>query len=85
MICQSFRFNSTVSPLIFADQFLKISTQLSSPYVYGLGEHRQALLINVTDSWQRFTFWAHDFPPIESINLYGKYFLFFEEYVFQSM
>jgi hypothetical protein len=73
MICQSFRFNSTVSPLIFADQFIKMSTQLSSPYVYGLGEHRQALLINVTDSWQRFTFWAHDFPPIESINLYGKY------------
>ncbi len=65
------RFDSSVSPLIFADQFIKISTQLSSPLLYGLGEHQQPLLINVTDEWKRLTFYSRDFPPMEYINLYG--------------
>lgn len=43
--------------------------------MYGLGEHRKPLLINVTDSWQQFTFWTRDFPPVEDTNLYGEYFL----------
>ena len=65
-------FDSTVSPLIFADQFIKISTRLSSPFVYGLGEHRQTLLINVTDTWKKLTFWSRDFPPVQNTNLYGN-------------
>ena len=69
----SFRFDTTVSPLIFADQFIKISTRLSSPFLYGLGEHRQPLLINVTESWKRLTFYTRDFPPMEDTNLYGEY------------
>ncbi|CAF4343495.1 unnamed protein product [Rotaria socialis] len=64
-------FDSSVSPLIFADQFIKISTRLSSPLLYGLGEHRQSLLINITENWQRLTFYTRDFPPLENINLYG--------------
>jgi hypothetical protein len=68
-----FRFNSSISPLIFADQFIKISTQLSSPFLYGLGEHRQPLLINVANSWQRLSFYTRDFPPLQNINLYGEY------------
>lgn len=71
------RFNSNISPLIFADQFIKISTRLASPLLYGLGEHQQPLLINVTDSWQRLTFYSRDFPPVNNINLYGEYFSFF--------
>ncbi|CAF4568753.1 unnamed protein product [Rotaria sp. Silwood1] len=64
-------FDSSVSPLMFADQFIKISTRLSSPFLYGLGEHRQSLLINVTDSWKRLTFYSRNFPPLENFNLYG--------------
>jgi hypothetical protein len=73
MIFSFFRFNSSISPLIFADQFIRISTQLSSPFLYGLGEHRQPLLINITENWTRLTFYTRDFPPIEKTNLYGEY------------
>ncbi len=66
-----FRFDSSVSPLIFADQFIKISTRLSSPLLYGLGEHRQPLLINVTDEWKKLTFWTRDINPTLNNNLYG--------------
>ncbi|CAF1263699.1 unnamed protein product [Adineta ricciae] len=64
-------FDSSVSPLIFADQFIKFSTKLSSPLVYGLGEHRQGLVMNITNQWKKLTFWSRDFPPVQNINLYG--------------
>ncbi|CAF4352151.1 unnamed protein product, partial [Adineta steineri] len=64
-------FDSSIAPLIFADQYMKLSTRLSSPLVYGLGEHRQPLLINVSAEWKRLTFYSRDFPPVENINLYG--------------
>ncbi|CAF1050538.1 unnamed protein product [Adineta steineri] len=64
-------FDSSVAPLIFADQFIKFSTRLSTPLLYGLGEHQQPLLINVTNEWKRLTFYSRDFPPMENINLYG--------------
>ncbi|CAF3693223.1 unnamed protein product, partial [Rotaria sordida] len=64
-------FDSSVSPLIFADQFIKFSTRLSSPLLYGFGEHQQPLLINVTQEWKRLTFYTRDFPPMQHINLYG--------------
>ncbi len=72
----NFRLDTSVSPLIFADQFIKFSTRLTSPLLYGFGEHQQPLLINITDSWQRFTFYTRDFPPIQHTNLYGSYSLF---------
>ena len=67
-----YRFDSSVAPLIFADQFIKLSTRLSSPLLYGLGEHQQPLLINVTNEWKRLTFYTRDFPPVQHVNLYGK-------------
>ena len=69
---RSVRFDSSVAPLIFADQFIKFSTRLSSPLVYGLGEHREPFLIDVTKKWKRLTFYTRDFPPIVDINLYGE-------------
>jgi hypothetical protein len=67
-----YRFDSSVSPFIFADQFIKLSTRLSSPLVYGLGEHRQSFVMNVTNEWKKLTFWSRDFPPVPDINLYGS-------------
>lgn len=59
--------------MIFADQFIRLSTRLSSPLLYGLGEHRQGLVMNITEQWKKLTFWTRDFPPVENINLYGKF------------
>ena len=66
-----FRFDSSVAPLIFADQFIKFSTRLSSPFLYGLGEHKQSLLLNVTNEWKRLSFWTRDVGPSPDTNLYG--------------
>jgi len=65
-------FDTTVAPLIFADQFLQVSSRLSSVYLYGLGEHKTPLLHNVT-SWQRMALWAKDSPPVKDSNLYGSH------------
>ncbi|CAF1071854.1 unnamed protein product [Rotaria sordida] len=64
-------FDSSTSPLIYADQFIKFSSYLSSPFLYGLGEHRQPLLINVTNEWRKLTFWTRDEYPVQNVNLYG--------------
>ncbi|NWX89039.1 LYAG glucosidase, partial [Nothoprocta pentlandii] len=63
--------NTTVAPLIFANQFLQISTALPSPFLYGLGEHRTSLLHSL--DWVTLTLWARDVPPMESFNLYGAH------------
>ncbi|CAN0283402.1 unnamed protein product [Lampetra planeri] len=63
--------NTTVAPLVFADQFLSLSTRLPSTQIYGLGEHRAGLRQNV--NWNRLSFWARDNPPTESTNLYGAH------------
>uniref|UniRef100_A0A8C9UDN8 P-type domain-containing protein n=1 Tax=Serinus canaria TaxID=9135 RepID=A0A8C9UDN8_SERCA len=63
--------NTTVAPLIFADQFLQISTLLPSKFLYGLGEHRGSLLHSLY--WNTLTLWARDVSPTESFNLYGAH------------
>uniref|UniRef100_A0A8B9QGR7 P-type domain-containing protein n=1 Tax=Apteryx owenii TaxID=8824 RepID=A0A8B9QGR7_APTOW len=63
--------NTTVAPLIFADQFLQVSTALPSPFLYGLGEHRSSLLHSL--DWSTLTLWARDVAPTESFNLYGAH------------
>ncbi|XP_063961375.1 lysosomal alpha-glucosidase-like isoform X2 [Lytechinus pictus] len=63
-------FNTTIGPgFIYCDQFIQISSSLSSSFVYGLGEHRSSLALP-TD-WQSFAFWARDQPPSPDVNLYG--------------
>lgn len=47
--------------MIFADQFLQLSSKLPSKYIYGIGEHRSGFLLST--QWQRFTFFNHDSPP----------------------
>ncbi|KGL86579.1 Lysosomal alpha-glucosidase, partial [Charadrius vociferus] len=71
--------NTTVAPLIFADQFLQIATSLPSRFLYGLGEHRGTLLHSL--DWNTLTLWARDVSPTETFNLYGAhpFYLLMEE------
>jgi len=59
------RFDSTVAPLVYADQFLQISSRLSSEFLYGLGEHKAKLLHNAS-IWQQYALWAKDEHPTVS-------------------
>ncbi|KAJ4944595.1 hypothetical protein JOQ06_013138 [Pogonophryne albipinna] len=63
--------NTTVAPLLFADQFLQLSSSLQSQFIYGLGEHRSSFLHDV--HWNTLTMWARDVPPMEQTNLYGAH------------
>ncbi|XP_078690863.1 lysosomal alpha-glucosidase-like isoform X4 [Branchiostoma floridae x Branchiostoma belcheri] len=67
--------NTTVAPLIYADQFLEMSTSLPSGNVYGLGEHRGPLRHKT--GWIRIPFWARDKQAAEAkedvTNLYGSH------------
>nr|CAB3247932.1 lysosomal alpha-glucosidase-like [Phallusia mammillata] len=64
-------FNSSAGPLIYADQFLQLSTFLPSKNIYGLGErHEQAL---VSTNWKRIVFWNRDQGPDSNANLYGSH------------
>ncbi|XP_053562416.1 lysosomal alpha-glucosidase [Bombina bombina] len=63
--------NTTLAPLLFADQFLQISTSLPSQYLYGLGEHLTS--INLDLKWNRLTFWNRDQLPSRDTNLYGSH------------
>ena len=57
-----FRFDTTGTKLTFADQFIEITTSLPTNYIYGLGEHRNRLLHDVTKGFTMST-WARDIPP----------------------
>uniref|UniRef100_A0A8C7J8X1 MICAL-like protein 2 n=1 Tax=Oncorhynchus kisutch TaxID=8019 RepID=A0A8C7J8X1_ONCKI len=61
--------NTTVAPLFYCDQFLQLSSSLSSQYIYGLGEHRSSFLHDI--HWNTLTMWARDVAPTELTNLYG--------------
>ncbi|KAM5135364.1 lysosomal alpha-glucosidase-like [Mantella aurantiaca] len=63
--------DTSLAPLLYADQFLQISTSLPSHYLYGLGEHLTS--INLNTSWSRLTFWNRDVPPEKDTNLYGSH------------
>ncbi|XP_070581151.1 lysosomal alpha-glucosidase-like [Ptychodera flava] len=64
--------DTSVNPaFIFSDQFLQISTKLPSTFIYGLGEHRHSLLLDL--NWTSFTFWNHDMSPAPLVNLYGSH------------
>ncbi|XP_075701156.1 lysosomal alpha-glucosidase [Rhinoderma darwinii] len=63
--------NTALAPLLFADQFLQISTTLPSQYVYGLGEHLTSINLNI--DWSRLTFWNRDIIPQKDSNLYGSH------------
>ncbi|XP_075702524.1 lysosomal alpha-glucosidase-like [Rhinoderma darwinii] len=63
--------NTTLAPLLFADQFIQLSTSLSSNFLYGLGEHLTS--INLDLNWKILTFWNRDLIPRTDANLYGTH------------
>jgi len=59
----SFDTASVAGPLIFADQFIEISSATDTGMIYGLGEHRARLLHNASAMWQQYVMWSRDNPP----------------------
>lgn len=60
-----------MAPLIYAEQFLQLSTSLPSHYIYGLGEHQDGLLLDTY--WTRRVLWNLDNVPEPGTNLYGSH------------
>lgn len=63
--------NTTVAPLLFADQYLQLSTSLASSLVSGLGEHYTSILLDL--NWTSLTLWNRDMAPHADANLYGSH------------
>lgn len=55
------RLNTTVAPLLFADQYLQMSTFLPSRLISGLGEHYTPLTLDL--NWTSVTLWNRDMAP----------------------
>jgi len=68
IVC-SFDTTSVAGPLIFADQFIEISSATATGNIYGLGEHKARLLHNATAMWQQYVMWARDQPP--AVRIFG--------------
>ncbi|KAM6966271.1 lysosomal alpha-glucosidase [Tautogolabrus adspersus] len=63
--------NTTVAPLLYADQYLQLSTALASSLVSGLGEHYTPLVLDL--NWTSLTLWNRDMAPHADANLYGSH------------
>lgn len=63
--------NTTVGPLLFADQYIQLSTTLASSFVSGLGEHYTSLRLDL--NWTSLTLWNRDTHPHADANLYGSH------------
>ncbi|KAL8187967.1 UNVERIFIED_CONTAM: hypothetical protein K2H54_058646 [Gekko kuhli] len=66
-------FNSTMGPLVYADQYLQITTRVPSENVYGIGEqiHRQ---YRHDFNWKTWPIFTRDaLPTGDMSNLYGAH------------
>ncbi|KAI5097402.1 lysosomal alpha-glucosidase isoform X1, partial [Silurus meridionalis] len=63
--------NTSVAPLLFADQYLQFSTSLASKYISGFGEHYTHLTLDL--NWTSVTLWNRDMAPHSDVNLYGSH------------
>ncbi|ODN01640.1 Lysosomal alpha-glucosidase [Orchesella cincta] len=66
-----FKFDSSVAPLIYSDQFLQVSTSLVSSYLYGIGETVDSL--HKGGEWKRYVLFTRDQIPGYNRNLYGSH------------
>ncbi|XP_015792613.1 lysosomal alpha-glucosidase-like [Tetranychus urticae] len=65
-------FNVDLSKLIYANQFIQLSSLLVNNFLYGLGEHKDTFRKTI-DGWKRYTLFAGGTNPTENINLYASY------------
>ncbi|XP_044145770.1 sucrase-isomaltase, intestinal [Bufo gargarizans] len=64
-------FDTTIGPLIYADQYLQLSIKLPSSNIYGLGEHVHRQYKHDMN-WRRWPIFTRDwFPNGDGFNLYG--------------
>ncbi|XP_014672592.1 PREDICTED: lysosomal alpha-glucosidase-like [Priapulus caudatus] len=69
---QTVLFDTGVGNMIFADQFLQLSSRLPSHAIYGLGEHQDSFMLPT--NWSRFAFWNKgNAPNLGDLNLYGMH------------
>ena len=59
------RWDSSVAPLIFSDQYIQISTKLPSTYLYGFGEQEHASFARGLD-WKTLGMFSRDQFPFVS-------------------
>ncbi|XP_015233743.1 PREDICTED: sucrase-isomaltase, intestinal [Cyprinodon variegatus] len=66
-------FDTTMAPLVFADQYIQLSAKLPSQYIYGLGEHVHQRYRHDMN-WRTWPIFTRDaFPNGGTHNLYGQY------------
>uniref|UniRef100_A0A087Y481 alpha-glucosidase n=1 Tax=Poecilia formosa TaxID=48698 RepID=A0A087Y481_POEFO len=66
-------FDTTMAPLVFADQYIQLSAKLPSHNIYGLGEHVHQTYRHDTN-WRTWPIFTRDaFPNGGTHNLYGHY------------
>ncbi|XP_073343836.1 sucrase-isomaltase, intestinal [Pagrus major] len=66
-------FDTTMAPLVFADQYLQLSAKLPSKNIYGLGEHVHQNY-RLDTNWRTWPIFTRDaFPNGGTHNLYGHY------------
>ncbi|XP_034024674.1 maltase-glucoamylase, intestinal [Thalassophryne amazonica] len=66
-------FDTTMAPLVFADQYLQLSAKLPSHNIYGLGEHVHQRYKHDTN-WKTWPIFTRDAFPVGGMhNLYGHY------------
>ena len=69
------RLDTSVAPLIFADQFIQISTKLPSKYIYGFGEHEHPTYLHDTN-WKSYGMFTRDqYPKVCTFNLYNEIYI----------
>ena len=62
-----FRWDSSIGPLIFEDQFIQISTQPPSSFVYGFGEQEHKTFKHSLLAWEVLPIFTRDqFPFVSS-------------------
>ncbi|XP_059407373.1 lysosomal alpha-glucosidase isoform X2 [Carassius carassius] len=63
--------NTTIGPLLFADQYLQLSSSMASSVISGLGEHYTPITLDL--NWSSVSLWNRDMAPHRNTNLYGSH------------
>lgn len=67
-------FQTNLRKLIYSDQFIQLNSKLSSPLVYGLGQHLSPFLKAANGTYKTYTFYSLDKLPLSGgKNSYGSF------------